>query len=381
MKKILSLLLVVLLCLGAMTACGSSSTNNYIWTNEEGVSFTSAALKWEDFDISSMYDENGQLIGIKGSDYVTLPEDYESIPYTQADVTPTDEEIDNYISQLMKNYSTTEEITDRVVKDGDKVNIDYVGTVDGVAFTGGDTKGNGTTVTAGSTNYIDDFLTQIIGHMPGETFDVIVTFPDEYDASTDADGNTVELAGKEAVFSTTINYIAGETTVPECTDEWVKETLGLDDVQALRNDMSSYYGAQKKYQFVTDYLVKNSTYGEIPQKLLDYNGAMLLYMQSQYSKQYGDVTLEQWLSLQGYSSPEACLDANAASVLDNARSMLVTQTLVELKGVQLSDEEIQSLLGSYYDQYLSTYGTNYTAMYANAARCFTDLTNSAVAAD
>ena len=87
------------------------------------------------------------------------------------------------------------------------------------------------------------------------------------------------------------------------------------------------------------------------------------------------------MSLQGYSSPEACLDANAASVLDNARSMLVTQTLVELKGVQLSDEEIQSLLGSYYDQYLSTYGTNYTAMYANAARCFTDLTNSAVAAD
>ena len=85
------------------------------------------------------------------------------------------------------------------VKDGDKINIDYVGSVDGVEFEGGNTKGNGANLTIGSHTYIDDFEEQLIGHHPGEEVDVTVTFPDDYREES--------LAGKEALFKVTINGI------------------------------------------------------------------------------------------------------------------------------------------------------------------------------
>lgn len=88
---------------------------------------------------------------------------------------------------------------DRVVQDGDTVNIDYVGTVDGVEFAGGNTGGMGADLTIGSQMYIDDFEQQLIGYKAGDTVEVVVTFPENYGVE--------ELNGKEAVFTTVINGI------------------------------------------------------------------------------------------------------------------------------------------------------------------------------
>lgn len=85
------------------------------------------------------------------------------------------------------------------VKDGNKVNIDYVGTVDGEEFDGGNTQGKGTDLTIGSGQYIDDFEDQLIGAHPGDTVTVNVTFPENY-------GNE-KLNGKDAVFTVTVNGI------------------------------------------------------------------------------------------------------------------------------------------------------------------------------
>jgi trigger factor len=90
--------------------------------------------------------------------------------------------------------------TDVAVADGDTVNIDYVGTVDGEEFSGGNTQGMGRDLTIGSGSYIDDFEEQLIGHYVGETVEVKVTFPDSY-------SNNEDLSGKEAVFETVINGI------------------------------------------------------------------------------------------------------------------------------------------------------------------------------
>lgn len=95
---------------------------------------------------------------------------------------------------------TLDETDGRVVEDGDTVNIDYVGKVDGVPFEGGDTKGRGADLEIGSGAYIDGFEDAIIGHKVGETFDFTVTFPDPY-------LNNPEMSGKEAVFTTTINGV------------------------------------------------------------------------------------------------------------------------------------------------------------------------------
>ena len=94
------------------------------------------------------------------------------------------------------SYSTDSSLT---VEDGDTVNIDYVGSIDGVEFDGGNTQGNGTDLTIGSGRYIGDFEEQLIGAHPGDEVEVTVTFPDDY-------GND-ELNGKEAVFDVTVNGI------------------------------------------------------------------------------------------------------------------------------------------------------------------------------
>ena len=89
--------------------------------------------------------------------------------------------------------------TSLVVADGDTVNIDYTGYVDGVAFDGGSTNGAGTSLVIGSGSYIDDFEEQLVGHNVGDSVEVNVTFPDDY--------NNVEMQGKEATFDVTINGI------------------------------------------------------------------------------------------------------------------------------------------------------------------------------
>ena len=93
-------------------------------------------------------------------------------------------------------YSTDTSLT---VKDGDTVNIDYVGKIDGTAFDGGSTNGKGTDLEIGSGSYIDDFEDQLVGAHPGDKVEVTVTFPDDYQAA--------DLAGKEAVFDVTVNGI------------------------------------------------------------------------------------------------------------------------------------------------------------------------------
>ena len=94
------------------------------------------------------------------------------------------------------SYSTDTSLT---VKDGDTVNIDYVGKIDGAAFDNGSTNGQGTDLEIGSGSYIDDFEDQLVGAHPGDEVEVTVTFPDNY--------GTADLAGKEAVFDVTVNGI------------------------------------------------------------------------------------------------------------------------------------------------------------------------------
>ena len=100
------------------------------------------------------------------------------------------------------SYSTDTSLT---VKGGDTVNIDYVGKIDGTAFDGESTNGQGTDLVIGSGSYIDDFEDQLVGAHPGDEVEVTVTFPDDYSAA--------DLAGKEAVFDVTVNGIYEYKTV------------------------------------------------------------------------------------------------------------------------------------------------------------------------
>ena len=120
----------------------------------------------------------------------------------EADATETPEvteEVDATATPEVTEAPSYDTDSSLEVKDGDTVNIDYVGKIDDVAFDGGSTDGNGTDLVIGSGSYIDNFEEQLIGAHPGDKVEVKVTFPDDYQAT--------DLAGKEAVFDVTVNGI------------------------------------------------------------------------------------------------------------------------------------------------------------------------------
>jgi len=157
----------------SFTGCGNDPDESSDWDSGR----TYRTHEYADFLFSDDIDENGFWEGIRALNYVELF-NYQAMPIPNHIHEISDEQIQNQINDILAGFTSSEYIMDRAVVDGDTVNIDFVGSVDGVEFAGGSTEGMGAYVIAGSTDYIDDFLTQIIGYMPGDTVNVVVTFPD-----------------------------------------------------------------------------------------------------------------------------------------------------------------------------------------------------------
>ncbi|MBR6004276.1 MAG: FKBP-type peptidyl-prolyl cis-trans isomerase [Lachnospiraceae bacterium] len=138
----------------------------------------------------------------------------ETLKVSLTDVEFTDDEVNSQVDSLLSQHAFYSDDATKEVKDGDTINLDYVGSIDGVEFEGGSTGGNGTTLTIGSGSYIDTFEEQLIGSHPGDAVTVNVTFPEDY-------GNA-DLAGKPAVFECVVNSIR---TLPELTDAFVAENF------------------------------------------------------------------------------------------------------------------------------------------------------------
>ena len=173
MKRIFTKALC-LVCAGALAlslaACGGKADSAASSTASSSALGSASDYDYQNFNYSDGLDEKGYWEGIRALDYVTLPEDFASVAIKRSDVEPTSEEVEEQISDLLSQYSSTEHITDRAAADGDTVNINYVGSVNNVEFTGGSAENYD--LTLGSGTFIDGFEDQIIGHKPGETFAV-----------------------------------------------------------------------------------------------------------------------------------------------------------------------------------------------------------------
>lgn len=187
--------------------------------------------------------------------------DYENISIPEDEVAATDEEVDEQIQSVLDGYKDLSMDEDLEIADGDEVNIDYVGTVDGVEFEGGNSNGAGYDLTIGSGSFIDDFEEQLIGHKPGEDVTVEVTFPDGYQDE--------ELANKDASFAVTIN---GIMKAPELTDEFVEENLAdieeVSTAEEYRSKVENNFYEQHLEEYLTNYIVENSTVVSYPKKYL-----------------------------------------------------------------------------------------------------------------
>ena len=136
----------------------------------------------------------------------------------------TDEMVDARIEEDRKKASRTIDVDDRPVEEGDTVNLDYAGSVDGVAFAGGTAQGQ--TLTIGSHQFIPGFEEQMVGMQIGEEKDLNVKFPDEYHAE--------ELKGKDAVFHVKVNGIQ-KTEVPELDDDFAADISEYDTFKEYKD--------------------------------------------------------------------------------------------------------------------------------------------------
>ena len=115
------------------------------------------------FNYSEGLDEDGRWTEVNALDYVTLPE-YVGMEVPEQTHTVTQEAIDEQVQKYLDAYPVTKQILDRAVEDGDTVNIDYVGRLDGEEFEGGSSGGAGFDLEIGSGSFVPGFEDQIIGH-------------------------------------------------------------------------------------------------------------------------------------------------------------------------------------------------------------------------
>ena len=316
-------------------------------------------------EVTEISKENG--VKLKAT-CITKPEvevkDYKGIEVEKVVNPVTDEDINKQLDALREKNVTVETVDDRAAENGDDVVIDFEGFKDDVAFEGG--KAEDFTLSLGSGQFIPGFEDQIVGHTPGETFDVTVTFPEDY-------GNA-DLSGKEAVFETTLHYIK-ESVTPELTDDWVKEnlsaTMNLNNIDELKafvkstmlydNQSSEVYSALHDKVSYTD---------ELPQIALDYYRDVLLYRIYTYAQNYGttmDTLLASGMMGSSYDNVDAYLKDAHDSIRSITQQALLMQAVAEKMGFRCDTATMNADFGRYYGttdptQYVTAYGENYVKM-------------------
>ena len=220
MKKKTAVLILCALMAAGLVACGGSSGENSSSVSGESTGTSTVSSSSQEDAIMSIPLEEGD--DWKLEDCIVLG-DYKGLRLTKTVGQVTEEEVDSYI----QSQATAEEVTDEnaAVQDGDTVNIDYVGKIDGKEFDGGSAQGS--VLVIGSDTFIDGFEDGLIGMKKGETKDLNLTFPDDY-------GNT-DVAGKAVVFTVTLNSIS---RAPEQDDAWVSSYT--DGKYTSMNDYRAY---------------------------------------------------------------------------------------------------------------------------------------------
>ncbi len=357
MKRLIALLLGFVLTAAVLAGCKKPQTTS---SSEEPTSDTESQTSSETesqtedpdkppVDFSFGFTDGGYMEGIRALDLFTLP-DFSEVKLTRSNYALPEETYEESIAQILSGFAQQQK--NRAVLKGDNVNISYVGYVDGVKFSGG--TADNQDVVAGAKNYIDDFLDQIIGHMPGETIDVKVTFPDPYKPNPD-------LSGKEAVFKTKINYI---TWTPEFTDDFVKshkdelnESLyseGLETVADVRAFLEESYETYFLRQAALAALAPKINAIEPTEEV---QKVARNYLSCQIYMSYA-VTLEDYLEKSGASE-----ETVQEMIDDDAKSLIFYQAIAETENWNVTDEEIEKQASDTYENVVKTYGRGYMAEY------------------
>ena len=269
---------------------------------------------------------------------------YKGVEVEKTDVTVSDEEVDAELAAEQEKNASYNEITDRPVADGDKINLNFEGFVDGVAFEGG--KGEDYPLTIGSGSFIPGFEEQLVGVEIGKEIEVNVTFPENYQSA--------ELAGKPAVFKCTVLKIT-EKVLPELNDEFADDVSEFSTLEEYKADIRKNLEVKKeekarteKENKVIDAIIADSEI-EIPEPMLKAQQEQIVDEFAQRLQSQG-LNIDQYFSYIG-GSREKMMEEVKDQADKRIRTRLVLEEIVKAENIVATDEDFEVELGKLAEAY------------------------------
>ena len=269
---------------------------------------------------------------------------YKGVEVEKIDTAVSDEEVEEELKREQEKNASIKEVTDRAVADGDQVNINFEGFVDGVAFEGG--KGENYPLGIGSGSFIPGFEEQLIGAEIGKEVEVNVTFPENYQAE--------DLAGKAAVFKCTVLKI-NEKILPELNDEFADDVSEFSTLEEYKADIRKNLEAKKaekarteKENKVIDAIIADSDI-EIPEPMLRSQQEQIVDEFAQRLQSQG-LSSAQYFTYMG-TTREKMVEDSKDQADKRIRTRLVLEEIVKAENIVADDEDFEKELTKLAEAY------------------------------
>lgn len=269
---------------------------------------------------------------------------YKGVKVEKADTEVTDEEVDKEIDKERESNARNIDVTDRAVKDGDIVTLDFEGFVDGTAFEGG--KGENYPLTIGSGTFIPGFEEQLVGAEIGKETEVNVTFPEDYQAE--------DLKGKAAVFKCTVKEIK-EKELPALDDEFASEVSEFEtlaeykaDIRGRLEERKAKAAREAKEAAVIEEIIKDSDM-EIPEAMIETQQRQMIDEFAQRIQMQG-LTLEQYFQFTG-ASYDQMIEQVKPQAEKRIQSRLVLEAVAAAEKIEATEEDYEEELKSMAEAY------------------------------
>lgn len=309
MKKKFAVGMVMLLTLSMMAGCGKKSSK--------------------------------YLLDIEYSDYVTLC-DYKGVEAREISFDVTQSDIQECITEDTYEFITYDVITNREAETGDYVNIDYTGSIDGEELE--DYTDTETDFLLGEEMFFPEAEEAMVGMKTGEEKTVKVKLDEEFAMKEEDEGKTLSLTIK-------LNEISVEN-LPEYNEEFVKENLGYDSIEAYEAAIKEALFENKQEQYkeiavdeIMDYMLTNSVFDKYPQELYDECKESFEAMCSQYAEEYG-MSIEDYYELFGLEG-----DGMEETIISMVNMDLIVGAIAQEENIDCDDSELEEYAKTYYEDY------------------------------
>ncbi len=310
--------------------------NSILYENIPAVPDMAKLNQMTEEEAKAAVEDNTMLVFTTADGATLYVGNYTNQEYFISETSVSEEDIDDFISEtILPDFGEFTETDHTVVSKDDVISANFVGKLDGVAFDGGTAEN--VEITVGAGGYIPGFEDGFIGMAVGETKDVPITFPENY-------GNT-ELAGKDVVFTFTVNEILGTIVYPEELTDEIVQTIFYDGSYTTAAECRDLIKELMTENNVWNFVTENYYITSVPADTVYryYNESMA--SQEQTAAQYG-MSVEDLLTIYGMT-----VDDLKQNVIEDAAYTAVLSSICDTvaaeNGLSVTDEDINAFAVEY----------------------------------